>query len=231
MLPSPVERPQLELSGPKLGLALETLVGRADELGGIEAFVEALKAKSALFRLSLDKELTLKDFRTLCAHMATVRRRIGAYAQPDAFASVKKHVEELFSGGDSLDARIGRFCARFPDDREHRWVRDLAAELLHFADLEEAEMCIVRLDELLRKFQGLKEHAAAERVREVARLGRRRAEMIAHNQKVDAEKREEKGEIARWFAIWLETPDAFFDWLEVRKQSAEFRQKFRESGS
>ena len=136
MLPSPVERPQLELSGPKLGLALETLVGRADELGGIEAFVEALKAKSALFRLSLDKELTLKDFRALCAHMATVRRRIGAYAQPDAFASVKKHVEELFSGGDSPDARIGRFCSRFPDDREHRWVRDLAAELLHFADPE-----------------------------------------------------------------------------------------------
>ena len=134
-MPAPV-LPQLELSGPKLGLALETLVGRADELGGIEAFVEALKAKSALFRLSLDKELTLKDFRTLCAHMATVRRRIGAYAQPDAFASVKKHVEELFSGGDSLDARIGRFCARFPDDREHRWVRDLAAELLHFADPE-----------------------------------------------------------------------------------------------
>jgi hypothetical protein len=127
--------PQLELSGPKLGLALETLVGRSDEHGGVEAYVEALKAKSGLFQAAL-KDLDLEGFRTLCAHMSTVRRRIGAHAQPDAFPSVKNHVAELFSGDESPDARIGRFCARFPDDREHRWVRDLAAELLHYSDPE-----------------------------------------------------------------------------------------------
>lgn len=99
-------------------------------------------------------------------------------------------------------------------------------ELLHFADLPEAEMCLVRIDELMRKFEAARERAAAERVREIARLGRRRADMIAHNQKVDASKREEKAEIARWFAIWLETPGTFFDWLEIRKQSREFQQKF-----
>lgn len=99
-------------------------------------------------------------------------------------------------------------------------------ELLHFATLDEAEMCLVRLDELLRKFTAANERTAAERVREIARLGRRRAEMIARNHKVDAQKRVEKEEIARWFAIWLETPDAFFDWLEVRKQSPEFQRKF-----
>ncbi len=128
--------PRLDLSGPKLALALETLVGRADEHGGVEAYVEALKAKTGLFQASLEKDLTLKDFRAMCAHMATVRRRIGAYAQPEAFPSVKTHVEELFSSNDSPDARIGRFCARFPDDRDHRWVRDLAAELLHYSDPE-----------------------------------------------------------------------------------------------
>ena len=115
---------------------METLVARSDEQGGVEAYVEALKAKSALFRGSLEKELTLKDFRAMCAHMATVRRRIGGHAQGEAFASVKRRVEELLSGTDSVDARIGRFCAGFPDDREHRWVRDLAAELLHYADPE-----------------------------------------------------------------------------------------------
>jgi hypothetical protein len=96
-------------------------------------------------------------------------------------------------------------------------------DLLHFSTLEEAEMCLVRLDELLRKFLHEKEHTAAERVREVARLGRRRAEMIARNHKVDERKRAEKEEVAHWFAVWLETPDAFFDWLEVRKQSPGFQ--------
>jgi hypothetical protein len=99
-------------------------------------------------------------------------------------------------------------------------------DLLHFSTLEEAEMCIIRLDELLRKFQSDGEHAAVERAREVGRLGRRRAEMIARNHKVEEAKRAEKEEIAQWFAIWLETPDAFFDWLEVRKQSPDFEKRF-----
>ena len=96
------------------------------------------------------------------------------------------------------------------------------SDLLHFSTLDEAEMCLVRLDEMLRKFLAENEKAAAERVREVARLGKRRAEMIARNHKVDRNKRAEKEEIAHWFTIWLETPDAFFDWLEVRKQSPAF---------
>jgi len=99
-------------------------------------------------------------------------------------------------------------------------------DLLHFATLEEAEVCLVRLDELLRKFETEGERAGEGRVLEIARLGRRRAEMIAHNHKVDAAKRKEKEEIARWFAVWLEQPDAFFDWLEIRKQSPEFRELF-----
>lgn len=100
------------------------------------------------------------------------------------------------------------------------------ADLLHFSTLEEAEMCLVRLDELLRKFQTEGERGAAERVRQVGLLGQRRAEMIARNRRVDAKKRAEKAEIARWFTIWLQTPAAFFDWLEVRKQSPEFQNSF-----
>lgn len=99
-------------------------------------------------------------------------------------------------------------------------------DLLHFSTLEDAEMCLVRLDELLRKFGTEGEREAEARVLEVARLGRRRAEMIARNHKVDAMKRGEKEEVARWFAVWLEQPDAFFDWLEIRKQSPEFQQRF-----
>lgn len=115
-------------------------------------------------------------------------------------------------------------------DTEGRYEEEFA-DLLHFSTLEEAEMCIVRLDELFRKFQHEHERAAAERVREVARLGRRRAEMISRNHKVDAAKRLAKEEIAHWFGIWLETPDAFFDWLEVRKQSPDFLKKFPDPGA
>jgi len=110
-------------------------------------------------------------------------------------------------------------------DTEGRYEKEFD-DLLHFSTLDEAEMCLVRLDELLRKFAAEGEHAASERVREVALLGRRRAEMIARSSKVDAQKRAEKEEVAHWFAIWLETPGAFFDWLELRKQSPEFQRQF-----
>jgi hypothetical protein len=99
-------------------------------------------------------------------------------------------------------------------------------DLLHFKTLEDAEVSIMRLDELMRKFQAHGETAAAERVLNVGRLGKRRAEMISRNHKVEPQKRAEKTEIANWFRIWLETPDVFFDWLDVRKQSPEFKAKF-----
>ena len=102
-------------------------------------------------------------------------------------------------------------------------------DLLHFKTLGDAEVSLMRLDELLRRFKAHGENAAAERVMEVGRLGKRRAEMISRNHKVEAHKRAEKEEIASWFRIWLENPDAFFDWLDVRKQTPEFREKFPEA--
>lgn len=99
-------------------------------------------------------------------------------------------------------------------------------DLLHFSTFEEAEMCIIRMDELMRKFRADGVKRMEEYLREVALLGRRRAEMIARNRSVDPLKRAQKEEIAHWFGIWLETPDAFFDWLEMRKQSPEFQAQF-----
>ena len=130
---------ELQLSGPKLKLALEALVTRAEEQGGVEAYIEALRIKSALFRDAIEQGLDQRNLKVLCAHMATVRRRAGAYFLPEKFDSLKNQIDALLSGKDDTakaDERIAAFCAAFPDDREHRWVRDLAAELLHYADPE-----------------------------------------------------------------------------------------------
>ena len=104
-------------------------------------------------------------------------------------------------------------------------------DLLHFKTLEDAEVSIMRLDELMRNFRSKGEHAAVERVLNVARLGKRRAEMISRNHKVEPQKRAEKEEIAGWFLIWLQTPDAFFDWLEVRKLAPDYLAKFPQTES
>lgn len=152
------------------------------------------------------------------AEIEQIRRQLIAHLGPQGKTSVEYIVSVLQEAG-------LRVVLSTRADTEGRYEEEFS-DLLHFSTLEEAEMCIIRLDELFRKFTIEGERAAAERVREVAQLGHRRAEMISRNHKVDAAKRAEKEEISHWFAIWLETPDAFFDWLEIRKQSPEFQKQF-----
>ncbi|HUJ39140.1 MAG TPA: hypothetical protein VLW54_01230 [Candidatus Acidoferrales bacterium] len=100
------------------------------------------------------------------------------------------------------------------------------AHVLRFATLEEAEATLRRLDGMWREHRDAGDRAGAERVLDLAREGRRRAQMIAGNRRVAAEKRAEKEEIRQWFRVWLEAPETFFDWLELRKASVEFGEKF-----
>lgn len=137
----PLERPRLDLSGPKLARAFEALAVGAEETGGVERYVDALKLKSALFATTLGegraREVGLADFRKLCAWMSTVRRRVGPYIEPANFEPLRERVVLLLEGPTATaNERVEEFCASFPDDREHRWVRDLAAELLHHVDPE-----------------------------------------------------------------------------------------------
>ena len=134
-------RPSLELSGPKLRLAFESLVSRSDEQGGIEMYVNALKLKSAAFRDVLGAgnaaRAGLSDLRKLFACVATVRRRAGRYLEPASYRELHARIVALLQDCEqttTADARIAEFCAAFPDDRSHRWVRDLAAEILHNVD-------------------------------------------------------------------------------------------------
>lgn len=143
-LPAPeLERPRLELSGPKLARAFETLVSGSEEQGGVERYVEALRLKSSLFREALAggaaRDFSLPAFKALCAHIPTVRRRIGPYLDPQSSGRLRSSVAALLEGREdtaTADTRIAAFCASLPEDRSHRWVRDLAAEILHNVDPE-----------------------------------------------------------------------------------------------
>ncbi len=136
--PAPA-RPVLDLSGPKLRRAFENLVDAADDTGGVERYVGALALKASLFEEVLGKgqvsELTEPEFYDLAAFTTPVRRRIGAWLGRNGFAAMRSRLVALLDGWSDIgtaDQRIGAFVASFPADREHRWSRDLAAEVLHF---------------------------------------------------------------------------------------------------
>jgi len=173
------------------------------------------------------KELILETAREIGASRWTLaeidqlRRRLLAEHGEEAKTSSDYIAEVLKNAG-------WKVLLSLQEEAEEQYEEEFE-DLLHFKTLEDAEVSIMRLDELMRKFRAHDEHAAVERVLNIARLGKRRAEMIAHNHKVEPHKRAEKEEIASWFRIWLETPDAFFDWLDVRKQSPDFKARFPEA--
>jgi hypothetical protein len=144
--PPATTRPHLELSGPRLRLALENLVERAEELGGVESYVDALKFKSRVFREVLRPAgneatitLSLEQFRPLCAFMPTVRRRILPWLDEPRFSSLREGIGGLLVPSNdtaNTDQRLRLFAEQFPQDDAHRWVRDLGAELLHNVDPE-----------------------------------------------------------------------------------------------
>lgn len=142
--PQEFERPTLDLSGDMLRGAMQAMINGSEDHGGVERYIDAVKLKSTMFKQALTdndvSELDLETFKGLCAFMATVRRRVGDWLNENAFAEMRVRIVELFDSEEHIDNRIGRFCDYFPQDKKHRWVKDLAAELLHNADPERIPM-------------------------------------------------------------------------------------------
>ncbi len=140
-VPAPAQLPELELSGPVLADAFQAMITGCEPLGGVERYIHALKLKHTLFSEALNMGeidlMTTETFAGLCTFMATVRRRVFDHLHGENFARMKTALAELLSdmkNTHSVDERIAEFCAQFPQDKKHRWVRDLAAEILHNVD-------------------------------------------------------------------------------------------------
>ncbi|MEE2525750.1 hypothetical protein V0U79_05175 [Hyphobacterium sp. HN65] len=142
-----VERPQLELSGPALTEALERIAAGCEAGGGIDRYVMALQLRHGVFSdILIEKNegpLSPESLAALTMFMPTVRRRIAPYLSAEKFGALRDAITGLLETKheyDKVDERMAAFCSHFPQDKTHRWVRDLAAELLHGVDPERYPM-------------------------------------------------------------------------------------------
>jgi hypothetical protein len=99
-------------------------------------------------------------------------------------------------------------------------------EAVQFRDLVTAEASIRKLDALYREYAAAQDVRGATLTRRLAVKAKSRAESLGANPRVSEWKRREKTEIASWFRVWLESPDLFADWIELRKKSQEFQERF-----
>jgi hypothetical protein len=93
--------------------------------------------------------------------------------------------------------------------------------------LDEAEAVIRRLENLRIEFEGAADAEAAKEIRTLAADARSRAGSRAANKSLPESVRAEQNEIAEWLRIWLQTPNLFASWLDLRKSSPDFKRKFK----
>ncbi|HYX29483.1 MAG TPA: hypothetical protein VE863_13035 [Pyrinomonadaceae bacterium] len=90
--------------------------------------------------------------------------------------------------------------------------------------LDEARTAITEIEELRVRFLGSENDI--DNLTEVARDARETAMKNAVDNSLALAVREVQNEIAEWLRLWLETPDLFPQWLELRQASAQFKAKF-----
>jgi len=145
-------------------------------------------------------------------------------------------IEEYGAGGAMTPAEIARILhdeelpVRF--DQIFRMMtttekyENIFAHFLENADLVEAENSIREIDALYRRFKKAGDGAGVRFAFEAARTARSNAIELSQLSQLRAEDRREQSEIAQWFSVWLQTPDLFTEWMELRKASAEFKNLF-----
>jgi hypothetical protein len=160
--------------------------------------------------------------RELEAVMNAVRERFGegAVESPAAIARLLADEGAELRHSEVLDADA-RWRTADPYEAMFR-------NVLRFSTFEEAASSIRRLENLRRQFARTSDREGLRLVREAALKGKQRALMIAHNSSVGERKRAEKAEIAEWFTVWLNQPELFADWLDLRRNSKDFRARFAE---
>jgi hypothetical protein len=158
--------------------------------------------------------------RELEAVLAAVRERFGDGALESPAATARLLADE------GAELRHAEVLAMDVQWRTQDPYEAMFRNIVKFSNFDEAAATIRRLENLRKQFARNGDREGKRRVLAAALKGKRRALMISRNAKVIERKREEKGEMAEWFTVWLNQPEIFEDWLALRRRSKEFRERF-----
>ena len=92
--------------------------------------------------------------------------------------------------------------------------------------LKQAESLIERLEQLRGQFESTGDDRQVAELLALTIDARRAAVFRARDTSLPIAIRHEQREIAEWLMVWLETPNLFEQWVELRKSSPAFKEKF-----
>ena len=98
--------------------------------------------------------------------------------------------------------------------------------ILNLESLDAAERSIRELENLRRKYKNEKDREGIRLVRETAVEARNQVMRLSEKPNAGDETKLLNLEISNWLRIWLETPEVFAHWIDIRKGSQEFLRVF-----
>lgn len=98
--------------------------------------------------------------------------------------------------------------------------------IMKLADLGQAHGTIRNLENLRKKLAGENDKEGLRLLRDKALKGKSSALALSADQRLEQTARLENAEIAEWLTIWLQSPEIFENWVTLRQNSADFRNKF-----
>lgn len=100
--------------------------------------------------------------------------------------------------------------------------------IMKLADLGQAQSTIRNLENLRRKLTTDGDKEGLRLLREKSLAGKKKALEMSENVRLTHSARLENKEIAEWLTIWMQSPEIFENWVGLRKNSADFKDKFGE---
>ncbi|MGB7208721.1 MAG: hypothetical protein WBD27_08685 [Pyrinomonadaceae bacterium] len=117
---------------------------------------------------------------------------------------------------------MGLYVERYSDKPYEPAFRNI----LNITDFDAALASIKRLENLRRKFSAEGDKEGLRLIREKTQQGRKEALELAESKKLEAIDRLKNAEIAEWLTLWMQSPEMFQTWVELRRASADFKNKF-----
>ena len=99
-------------------------------------------------------------------------------------------------------------------------------EGLDFSDLSSAFESVVKLEEKRLQLQVHSEAHGLKELRDIVVAARKDLLLRARSKIIDGGVREQQKEISEWLTVWLQSPELFSDWLDLRRRSPDFRERF-----
>ncbi len=98
--------------------------------------------------------------------------------------------------------------------------------ILNIESLSDAAASLGRLDNLRRKYAAANDKEGLRLIRETGRRGRAEAAAKAADQRIGAGERDQYAEIAEWLTLWMQSPEMFSSWIDLRISSDDFKERF-----